>query len=134
MAACAPSYLSAALVFHALNALLLVVTFTPILIVYAMFVDWQAGIERFGASTRWIAPLVRRVPSWLLAGGVLVVATLAAWSWDLTPTLRGAIQLGGRLDWRTIWYPVLPLALAWWLRASLAMVSVGMRRLVGAGP
>ena len=42
--------LSAALVFHALNALLLVVTFTPILIVYAMFVDWQAGIERFGAS------------------------------------------------------------------------------------
>jgi hypothetical protein len=116
------AYLGAALVFHALNALLLVVTFTPILIVYGLFVDWQAGIERFAVHTRWITRLLGRAPTWLLTGGVLALATLAAWSWDLTPTLRRAIQLGGRLDWRTIWYPVLPLALAWWLRASLAIV------------
>ena len=120
--------LSAALVFHALNALLLVVTFTPILIVYAMFVDWQAGIERLGAPHPMDRAPGPACP--LLAAGRRSrrVATLAAWSWDLTPTLRGAIQLGGRLDWRTIWYPVLPLALAWWLRASLAMLSVGIRR------
>ena len=40
------AYLAAALVFHALNALLLVVTFTPILIVYALFVDWQGMVEQ----------------------------------------------------------------------------------------
>lgn len=121
------AYLAAALVFHALNALLLVVTFTPILIVYGLFIDWQAGIERFAVQTRWITRLVEHVPSWLLIDGVLALATLAAWSWDATPTLRTAIQLGGRLDWRTIWYPVLPLALAWGLRASLAVANVGLR-------
>jgi hypothetical protein len=123
-------YLAAALVFHALNALLLVVTFTPILIVYALFVDWQWMIEQLTPGTRSINRLLRRAPSWLLTVGVLTLAALAAWSWNLTPTLRGAIQLGGRLDWRTIWYPVLPLALAWLLRASLALLRAGIR---GAG-
>ena len=121
------AYLAAALVFHALNALLLVVTFTPILIVYALFVDWQGVTERLTPHTRWITPRLGWVPSWLLTVGVLALAALAAWSWNLTHTLRGAIQLGGRLDWRTIWYPVLPLALAWLLRASLAILRTGIR-------
>jgi hypothetical protein len=124
------AYLAAALVFHALNALLLVVTFTPILIVYALFVDWQGVIEQLTPRTRSITRLLGRVPSWLLTVGVLALAALAAWSWNLTPALRGAIQLGGSLDWRTIWYPVLPLALAWLFRASLAILRAGIR---GAG-
>ena len=52
------AYLAAALVFHALNALLLVVTFTPILIVYGLFVDWQGRVERFASRTRWITRLL----------------------------------------------------------------------------
>jgi hypothetical protein len=121
------AYMGAALVFHALNALLLVVTFTPILIVYGLFVDWQKGMERLAPHTRWIARRLGHAPSWLLTVGVLALATLAAWSWDSTPTLRRAVQLGGRLDWRTIWYPVLPLAFAWWLGSSLAMLNAGVR-------
>ena len=39
-------FLSLALIFHSANALWFVVTFTPILIVYGLFVDWQALRER----------------------------------------------------------------------------------------
>ena len=37
--------------------------------------------------------------------------------------LRTTLQLGGWLDWRTIWLPVLPLAVVWWLRASLGLLK-----------
>jgi hypothetical protein len=111
------AYVAAALVFHAVNALLLIVTFTPILVVYGLFVDWQAAVERVarrtGGRRRWLA----RMPSWLLVAGTLAIASLAGASCNAAPGLRSAIQLGGRLDWRTIWYPVLPVALAWWVRA-----------------
>jgi len=121
------AYLAAALVFHALNALLLAVTFTPILIVYGLFIDWQKAAERLAPRTRWNPRLLERAPSRILTVGVLALAALAAWSWDRAPVLRGAVQLGGRLDWRTIWYPVLPLALVWWLRAGVAIVNNGIR-------
>lgn len=123
------AYLGAVLFFHALSALLLAVTFTPILIVYGLFVDWQKGVERLAPRTRWIPRLLGRAPSWLLVVGVLALAASAACRWDASPALRRAIQLGGRLDWRTIWYPVLPLALASWLRASLSIVGLGLRAL-----
>jgi hypothetical protein len=104
------AYLAAVLVFHALNALLLIVTFTPILIVYGLFVDWQ------GLALRWplVPPLARtleRIPPSASAAGAVALAALAGWAWNAEPALRAAVQLGGHLDWRTIWYPVLPLAL-----------------------
>jgi hypothetical protein len=124
------AYLAATLIFHALCALLLVVTFTPILIVYALFVDWQAAVTRVTPRMRWLGDFLQRVPSWVLTSGVLLLAMLAGWSWNLMPTLRRILQLGGWLDWRTIWLPVLPVAIVWWLRASLALLNAGSRSYV----
>jgi len=117
------AYLAAALIFHALCALLLVVTFTPILIVYALFVDWQKVVAKVAPHMRWLVDLLEAVPSRVLTTGVFALAALAGWSWNLTPTLRTTLQLGGWLDWRTIWLPVLPLAVVWWLRASLGLLK-----------
>jgi hypothetical protein len=64
---------------------------------------------------------------------VLVPAAPAGWSWNLTPILRRTLQLGGWLDWCTIWLPVLPLAIVWWLRASLALLKIGRRSATGGG-
>jgi hypothetical protein len=125
------AYLAAALVFHALGALLLVVTFTPILIVYALFVDWQKAVARVMPRMRWLGDFLEVVPSGVLVGGVFALAALAGWSWNLTPTLRTTLQLGGWLDWRTIWLPVLPLALVWWLRASRALLNSGRITAIG---
>jgi hypothetical protein len=117
------AYLAAALIFHALCALLLVVTFTPILIVYALFVDWQKVVARVAPHMRWLVDFLEAVPSRVLTTGVFALAALAGWFWNLTPTLRTTLQLGGWLDWRTIWLPVLPLAVVWWLRASLGLLK-----------
>jgi hypothetical protein len=127
------AYLAATLIFHALCALLLTVTFTPILIVYALFVDWQTAVASVIPRMRWLGDFLERVPSGVLTPGVLVLAALGGWSWNLTPTLRRTLQLGGWLDWRTIWLPVLPLAIVWWLRASLALLSAGRRSATGGG-
>ena len=125
------AYLAATLIFHAFNALLLIVTFTPILIVYALFVDWQKAVAKVVPHMRWLGRFLEAVPSVLLTTGVLAIGVLAGWSWNLTPTLRTTLQLGGWLDWRTIWLPVLPLALVWWLRASLALLDTGRRSATG---
>ncbi|PYK04891.1 MAG: hypothetical protein DME66_08415, partial [Verrucomicrobia bacterium] len=125
------AYLAAALIFHALNALLLIVTFTPILIVYALFVDWQKAVARVVPRMRWLGDFLEAVPAGVLTAGVLGLAALAGWWWNLTPTLRTTLQLGGWLDSRTIWLPVLPLALVWWLRASLALLDAGRRSATG---
>jgi len=127
------AYLAAALIFQALCALLLAVTFTPILIVYALFVDWQTAVARITPRMRWLGDFLEGVPPGVLTSGVLVLAALAGWSWNLTPTLRRTLQLGGWLDWRTIWLPVLPLAIVWWLRASLALLKTGRRSATGGG-
>ena len=124
------AYLATALLFHALSALMLIATFTPILIVYALFVDWQSAVERLQPWPRWLARRLERTPSWILVAGTVSLAALAGWSWNATPVARAALNLGGRLDWRTIWYPVSILALGWWLRTGVAMVA-GVRGAVG---
>ena len=127
------AYLAATLIFHALGALLLIVTFTPILIVYALFVDWQKAVARVTPRMRWLGDFLEAVPSGVLTAAVLALAALAGWSWNITPILRTTLQLGGWLDWRTIWLPVLPLAVVWWLRASLALLKTGRRSATNGG-
>ena len=36
---------------------------------------------------------------------------LVALGWNNVDLVRSAINLGGRLDWRTIWWPILPLSI-----------------------
>lgn len=104
--------LATALLFHALNALVLGVTFTAVMITYLLFVDLQYVRERLFPSPNSRG---NRTPSGLLIAGTLVLATAAALSWNSPVTLRRLFNLGGWLDWRTIWLPALPLILIWWL-------------------
>lgn len=106
--------LALALVFHSVSMLWLFVTFTPILIVYALFIDWQGLRE-------WLWPkrvtLLDSVPSPLLIWAALSLAVAAGALWNFGGGLRMAFNLGGLLDWRTIWYPIFLLSSAWCLVA-----------------
>lgn len=53
----------------------------------------------------------RLVARGVLVGGTLALAAGCALLWNSTPSPRAALSAGGLVDWRTIWYPVLPLAL-----------------------
>jgi hypothetical protein len=103
-------YLSLALFFHAVNALWFIVTFTSILIAYAMFVDWE---KLCGTTLRRrvrVPTLSRTAPAVLIIGS-LVIAIGFGLAWNFGGlTLRRAISLNGLIDWRTTWWPILPLA------------------------
>lgn len=112
-------FLALSLIFHSVSALWLVVTFTPVLIVYGLFVDWQALRRQC-----WPRPitLLNTVPSHLLVCATVSLAVTAGVLWNLGDGLRTALNVGGLLDWRTIWYPVLPLSLAWCLVALIDLI------------
>lgn len=112
-------FLALALIFHSASALWLVVTFTPILIVYALFVDWQALRQRLWPGR---IGLLDPVPSPALICATAILAGAAGVLWNSGEGFRAALNVGGLLDWRTIWYPVLPLALAWCLIALLDLI------------
>ncbi|MDP1807232.1 MAG: hypothetical protein Q8K72_18795, partial [Acidimicrobiales bacterium] len=116
-------FLSAALVFHSVNALFMTVSFTPILIVYALFVDWQAALDRI----RRLVPPPPKVPDRMLVPGALALAALLAITWRHGPEI--AFNLGGRIDWRTVWLPVLPLAVV----ATVVSGTRVVRHLAGRG-
>src|SRR5207248_175276 len=111
--------------------LMLVLLFFSAVFAKDVFVDWQKAVARVVPRMRWLGAFLEAVPSGVLIAGVLGLAALAGWWWNLTPTLRTTLQLGGWLDSRTIWLPVLPLALVWWLRASLALLDTGRRSATG---
>lgn len=104
--------LSTALLFHALNALVLGVTFTAVMIVYLLFVDLQRMRQRLFPSR---LALPTSIPPPLLIAGTFALALAAAVSWNSPITLRRVVDLGGLLNWRTIWIPALPFILIWWL-------------------
>ena len=120
--------LALALVFHSMNALWMVVTFTPVLIVYAMFVDWEALWSR----VRRHLPARFGIPEVSAKGAVglawaLALATALAWHGGLAPWFN----LFGLLDWQTPWLVVLPLALATIGFQTLGLLVPSARRAVG---
>lgn len=118
-------YVPLALCFHAMNALWLVVTFTPILVAYGLFVDWQRMRERLPFGR--VAALDTVDARSLVAGTLtLAVATAAFWNWG--PGLRAAFNMGGVLDWRTIWYPILVLAVVRLVVVATSLVGAVVRR------
>lgn len=97
-------YLTLALLFHAALALFMVVTFTPIVIVYALFIDWESLIERArGFRSSGTNGVLQPTP-WLAVGIALVVA--AAWY----AGLRHAFNLWGAINWQTPWFVIGPAA------------------------
>jgi hypothetical protein len=105
-------YLALAMIFHSINAFFLVVSFTPILIVYGLFVDWEGCVRRFGLEK---SPLTR-IPAGAASATALVAAISFALFWNSGG--RELPNLWGLLDWRSMWVPILPLAIAWAVRSA----------------
>ena len=118
-------FVFSALTFHAANAIFLLVTFTPVLAIYPAFLNLQRGLD---AVTRFVPSRLRRLrppagPAWhvgLLAAAAVVGFVLL---WRVTGVPQAVLTLGGRLDWRTIWFPVLPLATVGAVVAAVQLAS-----------
>lgn len=108
---------SMALLFHAVNALWLVVTVTPILIGYCIFVDWQAIKDFFSSFLNREFHAITISPK-LLTLLALFLATILGLLWHNDLGVRAMFNLNGLINWRTIWYPILPISL-WWFVATL---------------
>jgi hypothetical protein len=113
-------YVALALVFHGCNALLLLVTFTPLVIVYPLFIDLQAAADRAGklvqpaaAAARFVQTRLLRAPALSadVAGPLAAIVFSACWS--AGTGLQNILRLGGWLDWRTIWLGITPMAAIW---------------------
>lgn len=126
-------YVSAALIFHAINGAWVLVTFTSVLIVYGLFVDWHALAVRFRLNT---LPDIQ-LPSGILRVFVLTTAVVFGALWNRTPAVHTLFTFGGTIDPRVIWIPLGPIAVAWfaltlwrlsldlqtWKRARTAAIS-----------
>jgi hypothetical protein len=121
-------FLALALVFHSVGAIWLIVTFSPVLITYALFVDWEAARQRLwpkaGISTT-------RLPAWSGPVAALLVAVAAGALWNTELSLRAVLGIHGAVDWRSIWYPVLPLSLGWLIVASVDLLRSAVARARG---
>lgn len=123
--------LSTALIFHAVNAIWLGVSFTPVMIVYGLFIDWES-VRRAVASRlpRCCAALSRAVdavPSGLLVTGTLAAALGLGLAWSLTRVPQELISLGGAVNFWTVWIPVLPLASAWFGYCGVGLLRQAWR-------
>ena len=106
-------FVSMALIFHTVNALWLVVTVTPILIGYGIFVNWQ-GIKDFFPASRQEFYADKISPK-LLTLLALFLVTVLGLLWHSVLGLRALFNLNGLINWRTIWYPILPISVGWFV-------------------
>lgn len=107
-------FVSIALLFHAINGLWLVVSVTPIMIAYGIFIDWQ-GIKDFFFRNKEDKFVTENIsPKWLIVLS-LFLATLLGLLWHSDLEIRAWFNLNGLIDWRTIWYPILPLSIGWFI-------------------
>ncbi|MEM9345151.1 MAG: hypothetical protein AAGB26_00910 [Planctomycetota bacterium] len=125
--------LSIALIFHAINGIWLGVSFTPILIVYLLFIDLEAWRARAAAV---LAPLFKPIRSvfdsinnTMLVIGALLLALITGLLWEYTRLPQSVVSLGGLVNMVTIWYPVLPIALLWF---AFVVIDL-LRSLIGRG-
>jgi len=113
-------YVATALVFHAVNEFGLAVSFTPVLIAYGLFVDWQALAHRVPVRVR----VPEDVGDGVLAAGAVALAAALALTWRAGA--HALFDLGGLLTWRSMWIPVLPLAMWWFVRSAFAVARSGL--------
>jgi hypothetical protein len=124
-------FFSIALLFHAINALWMGVTFTTLLIAYLLFVDWEWVRHRVWSRVetaleldpdRAFISLADHVPRTGLLAGPLLLATLIAVGFNESGVVRYVLMAGGAIDWRTIWYPILPFAVVYLAVSMIALV------------
>ena len=116
-------YLSLALIFHSVNAIWLLVTFTPVLVVYLLFVDLEAGRRYLWPG--WVS-FSRRAPPFVPICLISIIALVVGILWNRHGTLQPLFNLGGLIDSRTLWYPILPVAVIWWVRSVMGLVRGGI--------
>lgn len=114
-------FLAIAVVFHGANLILLNVNFSPQLIVYMLFIDWQA------LYVRWISPHIPhlrfgRLPAGAWVAGALTAALVVGTLWIYLPAIRVVPSLGGLLNGRSAWVIVLPIAVVACFYNSLVLV------------
>ncbi|MGF1459204.1 MAG: hypothetical protein ACFBSG_09275 [Leptolyngbyaceae cyanobacterium] len=109
--------ISLALIFHAVNALWLVVTVTPILAGYLPFVNWQNVKDRMPVSLVEKS-IFEKLPLSSSIFGILFLASFVGLLWHSPVDIRSCLNLFGVINWRTIWLLVLPPA-AYWFVATL---------------
>ncbi len=107
-------FISMALIFHAVNGLWLVVTVTPIMIAYGIFIDWQA-IKDFFCRNKKEKFFTENISPKLFIALTLFLATILGLLWHSNIEVRTIFNLNGLIDWRTIWYPILPISLGWFI-------------------
>lgn len=105
--------LASALLFNAVNALLLGVTFNAMIVVYALFVDWPGVGRKLGLNRLPRLSVIDRIPPILATGGAIALALGYAFVWDTTTWARLVPTLGGLINEWTIWYVLTPLAMVW---------------------
>lgn len=118
-------YLAGALLFQTINSLWFVVTFTPLIITYCLFVDWESLKRRFLPERQARSLSIFRsrfapIAVCLLAAGVAI-------TWDMGRFTRSIFSAGGMIDWRSIFWPILPLALWLVARTSWQLLSPWIR-------
>ncbi|MEM6256881.1 MAG: hypothetical protein AAGI37_01045 [Planctomycetota bacterium] len=129
--------LSTALIFHAINGIWLGVSFTPILIVYFLFIDLESWRAR---AAPVFAPLARPVRTafgstnhtvLVVTGLLLACATGLLWEYTRLP--QSVLSLGGLVNMVTIWYPVLPIASLWFAFVVIELLRslIGLNRRAG---
>lgn len=110
-----------ALIFHSVNALWFVVTFTPVLVVYFLFMDLQSIREKLLPQP---PKFLETISPNLLQIGTIMSAVIIGILWNSNIDLRSLINLWGMIDWRTIWYPVLPVSIVWLVVSLLDVFKV----------
>lgn len=95
------------MLFHTVNGIYFVVTFTCVIITYAAFINWHEWIGRWLPTDR-IGNRLRRMPPLVLSIGAVAMATIFAGLWNAGPWLRHIMNIGGLIDQRTVWYPLAP--------------------------
>jgi hypothetical protein len=103
-------YFTAAILFHAANAILLAVTFTPILIVYGLGVNWHRLLLRARSVTPFRLQQVKDLKKPSAEILAIVLALAVALDWNTLGVARAVSTTGGILDWLTVWYVAAPCA------------------------
>jgi hypothetical protein len=119
-------FIAIALIFHSINAIWLLVSFTPVMVVYAMFVDWEALWRRVRPRGGLALP---EIPARAAVAGAWALALVAALTWHAG--LSAAFHLGGWLDWQRPWFAILPLALAWAVFEVTRLARASLRPALG---
>ncbi len=122
-----------AMVFHALSALVLLVSFNGVLAAYGTLVDWESGWQQIRVR-RPLPALRQRAGAlgpfvWSVGAGVLAVAIAFSWHQGAADVFN----VWGLLTWRTPWLVVAPVAivgLLWrqWRASSLHAQRTKQRR------